>query len=353
MKQGQTKQHYTLAELVKGLEVTIKGDPGCIIEGVCTIQEAQPGHITFLNNPLYRKFLPDTQASAVILLADDAENCPVNALVSRDPYYTYSQIATFFDDKPKAIPGIHPTAVIGEGCQIDQSVSIGAHCVIGNNVTLAAHVVLSPGCIIGDFSQIGEASHLHANVTLYHNIKIGKRVHISSGTVIGSDGFGIAKYQGVWHKVPQLGRVIIEDDVEIGANCTIDRGAIGDTVIEKGVKLDNLIQIGHNVQIGEYSALAGCVGVSGSTVIGKNCLIGGGTGFAGHLTITDNVMVTGMTAVTKSIREPGIYSSGVGGLSTNKEWRKNSARLHRLDQLNERVKHLEEALSALIERKEV
>ncbi len=188
-------------------------------------------------------------------------------------------------------------------------------------------------------------------MTLYHKIQIGKRVLIASGTVIGGDGFGIAKHKGVWHKVPQLGRVVIGDDVEIGANCTIDRGAVEDTVLEKGVKLDNLIQIGHNVRIGEYSALAGCVGVSGSTVIGKNCLVGGGAGFAGHLTIADNVMITGMTAVTKSIRVPGIYSSGVGGLVTNIEWRKNSARLHRLDLLVSRVKSLEATLAALTERR--
>ncbi len=342
MKQ-KSKLHYTLAELTKGLDVIIQGDPACLIEGVCTIQQAVSGRITFLNNPLYKKYLPTTQAAAVILLPDDASTCPVNALISRDPYYTYTQIAAFFDDSPEIKKEIHPTAVIGQHCKIDATVSIGANCVIGDNVTLAANVVIGPGCMIGDFSTIDEASHLHANVTLYHKIQIGKRVLIASGTVIGGDGFGIAKHKGVWHKVPQLGRVVIGDDVEIGANCTIDRGAIDDTIIEKGVKLDNLIQIGHNVQIGEYTALAGCVGVSGSTVIGKNCLIGGGSGFAGHLTIADNVVITGMTAVTKSIRVPGVYSSGAGGLVTNMEWRKNSARLHRLDQLIERVKQLEAA----------
>ncbi len=353
MKKSKGKLQYSLAELTKGLDVVIQGDPECLIDGVCTIQQSQIGRITFLNNPLYKKYLPETSASAVILLADDASECPVNALVSRDPYFTYAQIAAFFDDRPTPKKGIHTSAVIGEHCEIDKTASIGANCVIGDHVKLAAGVVIDAGCVIGDFSTIGEDSYLHANVTLYHKIQIGKRVLIASGTVIGGDGFGIAKHKGVWHKVPQIGSVVIEDDVEIGANCTIDRGAIEDTVIEKGVKLDNLIQIGHNVRIGEYSALAGCVGVSGSTVIGKNCLIGGGTGFAGHLTIADNVAVTGMTAVTKSIRMPGIYSSGVGGLLTNLEWRKNSARLHRLDHLAERVKTLEAALAELTERKKV
>ena len=206
---------------------------------------------------------------------------------------------------------------------------------------------------MGDYSEIDTGSRLDANVTLYHHIVMGKRVYIASGTVIGSDGFGIAKEKGQWHKVPQLGRVIIKDDVEIGSNCSIDRGAIEDTIIENGVKLDNLIQVGHNVQIGENTAVAGCVGIAGSAVIGKNCLIGGGAGVNGHITIADNVVITGFTATTKSIREPGIYSSGVGGLVTNLEWRKNSARLHRLDQLIQRVKDLESSLeSLLVERKE-
>ncbi len=344
MKQGLSKKQYSLAELTKGLDITIQGNPDCLIVGVCAIQQAKPGHITFLTNSLYRKYLATTDAAAVILSAEDAKDCPVNALIARDPYYAYAKIATYFDDRPIAQAGIHATAVIGRNCHIDPSASVGANCVIADGVTLAAHVAIGPGCVIGERVTVGESTHLHANVTLYHQIQIGKRVIIWSGTVVGSDGFGIAKHQGAWHKVPQLGRVIIEDDVEIGANCAIDRGAIEDTVIGRGVKLDNLIQIGHNVRIGEQTAIAGCVGISGSTVIGKNCLIAGGVGIAGHLTIADNVMVTGGAAVTKSIRDPGIYSSGVGGVVTNMEWRKNSARVHRLDQLMQRVKVLESML---------
>lgn len=346
------KSQYTLTELAKGLDVTIQGNSECLISGVCTIQDGQAGHIAFLVNPLYKKYLPATSASAVIVLQEDAFNCPVNALVARDPYYIYAKIAAYFDDKPVSEPGIHPTAVIGKSCDIDPSVSIGAYCVIGDHVKLAANVVINAGCVIGDHSEIDESSYLYANLTLYHKIKIGKRVIIASGTVIGSDGFGIAKNRGVWHKVPQLGRVVIGDDVEIGANCTIDRGAIGDTVIEKGVKLDNLIQIGHNVRIGENTAIAAFVGVSGSTEIGKNGLVGGQAGFSGHLTISENVVITGGTAVTRSIREPGIYSSGVGGVVTNSEWRKNSARINRLDKLMDRVKALEATVSALTESKE-
>lgn len=345
------KSQYTLAELTHGLDATIQGDPQCFIQGVATIQQAEAGRITFLMNPLYKKYLATTQASAVILLAEDADACPVNAVVCRDPYYIYAKIAAYFDDKPIPMPGIHPTAVIGKNCTIASSASIGANCVISDHVTIGADVIIGPGCVMGDESKIGDGSILHANVTLYHKILIGQRTIISSGTVIGSDGFGIAKHKGVWTKVPQLGRVVIGDDVEIGTNCSIDRGAIEDTVISNGVKLDNLIQIGHNVRIGDNTALAGCVGVSGSTTIGKNCLVGGSVGFAGHLTIADNVMITGGTAVTKSIREPGVYSSGVGGLVTNLEWRKNSARIQRLDKLMERVKTLEMALADLTERK--
>ena len=341
---------YTLTELTQGLNVGIQGDPQVAIEKVATIQEASSGCITFLMNPRYKKYLAGTKASAVILSPDDAKECPVNAIITRDPYYTYAKIAALFEEKPDFSIGIHPTAVVGEASEVHPLASVGAHCVLGKNVKIGAKAVLQPGCVIGQDSSIGEEAYLHANVTFYPRVRVGKRVMIGSGTVIGSDGFGIAKHGGVWHKVPQLGGVVIEDDVEIGANCAIDRGAIDDTVIKAGVKLDNLIQIGHNVQIGEHTAIAGCVGISGSTVIGKHCLVGGQTGFAGHLDIADNVMITGGTEVSKSIREPGIYSSGIGGLVTNMEWRKNSARVNRLDQLFERVKQLENILNDLSER---
>ncbi len=346
------QKKYTLAQLSHGLDVTIKGDPNCLIEGVCTIQDGRSGRIAFLMNPLYKKYLDNTVASAVIVTLDDANECNTNAVICRDPYYTYTQIAAFFDDRPKPLSGIHATASIGQHCQIDPSASIGANCVINDNVQVDANAIIGAGCVIGEFSRIGEGTRLDANVTLYHKITIGKYVTIASGTVIGSDGFGIAKHKGTWHKVPQLGRVIIEDHVEIGSNCSIDRGAIEDTVIEYGAKLDNLIQIGHNVRIGQHTAIAGCVGVSGSTTIGSNCLVGGQSGFAGHITIADNVVITGGTEVSKSIRDPGIYSSGLGGLVTNLERRKNTARFHRLETLYSRVKELEQGLMELIERKE-
>ena len=347
----QQKTQYTLAELVTGLEATIKGNPDYVVSGVCTIQQAQPECITFLANPLYKKFLAETKAGAVILTEGDAADCFTNAIISRDPSYTYAKIAAYFEKKPQPQEGIHASTVIGQNCQIDPSASIGPHCTIGDGVNIGAGVVIGPNCSIAAGSEIDNDTHLDARVTLYHDVKLGKRVIIASGVVIGSDGFGLAKHKGVWQKIPQLGRVIIEDDVEIGANCTIDRGAIEDTVIEKGAKLDNLVQIGHNVRVGEYTAIAGCVGIAGSSIIGKNCLIGGQAGIAGHISIADNVMITGGSAITKSIREPGIYSSGVGGVVTNQEWRKHTARVHRLEQMAQRVKALEAVLEELTERK--
>jgi UDP-3-O-[3-hydroxymyristoyl] glucosamine N-acyltransferase len=340
------KPLLTLAELTQDLNVDIRGETHCLIEGVGTIQDAGPKQIAFLMNPLYRKFLAVTQAAAVILTPEYAAECPVTAIVTTNPYFVYAKVAAYFDDRPPSLPGIHSTAVIGKECQIAKSVSIGAHCVIGNHVKIEENTVIAPGCVIEDWAEIGSGTALHANVTVYHRVRIGKNVIVASGAVIGSDGFGLAKQQGKWHKVPQLGTVIIEDNVEIGANCAIDRGAIDNTVIKKGAKLDNLIQVGHNVHIGENTAIAGCVGIAGSATIGQNCMIGGGAGIGGHITLADNVAITGMTVVSKSIRQPGVYSSGVGGVTTNKDWRKNSARVHRLEQLVERIKILEEKNSA-------
>lgn len=347
----KTNMQHTLSELTKGLDVTIKGDPNCVITGVATIQQSQAGHITFLTNTLYRKHLATTQASAIILSEADAQDCTVNAVISRNPYFTYAQIASYFNDQPVNESGIHASAVIGKHAEIHPSASIGANCTIGNHVKIAANVVIHPGCVVGDFTEINEGSYLDANVTIYHNIKLGKRVHISSGVVIGSDGFGFANQKGVWHKVPQLGGVKIGDDVDIGANTTIDRGALENTVIEDGVKLDNLIQVGHNVHIGANTIIAGCVAIAGSATIGKNCMIGGTSAIAGHLTIADNVILTGHTTVTKSIPNAGMYSAGIIGAVPTKEFHKNNARFHRLENLMQRVKSLESTIKEITESK--
>lgn len=346
------KTQYTLAELINGLDATIKGDPNCLITGVCPIQQSKPGHITFLTNPLYRKYLETTEASAVILSAEDAEVCPVNAIITRNPYYIYANIAAFFDTRPDVSVGIHPTAIIEEGAQIDPSASIGPYCVIGRGAIIGARVVVGANTSIGDFSVIGDDSRLDTRVTIYHFVTIGQRVRIASGVVIGADGFGFANQRGTWHKVPQLGGVEIGNDVDIGANTTIDRGAVESTIIEDGVKLDNLIQVGHNVRIGANTIIAGCAGIAGSATIGKNCMVGGATCIAGHISIGDNVMLTGMSSVTKSITEPGVYASGVVGAVPIHEFKKNNARFYRLESLLQRVKTMESALKELTERKE-
>ncbi len=344
---NSSKHQYTLTELTRGLEVTIRGDANCVISNVATIQHAQAGHVSFLTNALYRKYLAETKASAVILTEADAADYTGNAIITRNPYYIYAKIAEFFDISHEAPSGIHPTAVIGKECQIDLTASIGPHCVLGNYVTIGANTVIGAGTTIGDHTEIGEKTTIDTRVTIYHHIKIGKRTRIASGVVLGADGFGFANQNRAWYKVPQLGGVSIGDDVDIGANTTIDRGAIADTVIENGVKLDNLIQIGHNVHIGENTIMAGCTGVAGSTTIGKNCMIGGASCINGHIVICDNVMLTGTTGVVKSILEPGMYSSGIVGAVTTQEFRKNNARFYRLENLMQRVK----ALEAIIEEK--
>jgi UDP-3-O-[3-hydroxymyristoyl] glucosamine N-acyltransferase len=347
------KIQHKLSDLIKDMDaVTIKGDPNCLISGVCTLHHAKPGHIAFLTNSLYRKYLTHTEAAAVILSEADAKACTVNAVVSKNPYFAYAKIAAFFEKRDAVAMGIHPSVVMGMDTEVDATAVIGANCVIGNHVKIAAHAVIGPGTIIGDEVEIAEAAHLDARVTVYAHVKIGKRTRIMSGAIIGSDGFGFANHKGTWHKVPQLGSVEIGDDVDVGANTTIDRGAVENTIIENGVKLDNLIQIAHNVKIGANTIIAGCVGIAGSAVIGKNCMIGGASMVAGHVNIADNVMITGGTGVSKSIREPGMYSSGIVGVVTNKEFRKNNAWFHRLGNFVERLKSLESIVNDRRERKE-
>lgn len=341
---------FRLSELVKDLDVTIQGDPDCVITGISPVHQAQAGHITFLTNAHYRKYLPATQAAAVILKQEDADECKVNAVISTNPYYTYAKIAGYFDVEPSVQPGVHASAVIGKDCDIHPSASIGPNCSINDHARIAAGAVIGPNCTIAENVAIGADSRLDAGVTIYRGVTIGQRCRLASGVVVGSDGFGFANNKGLWHKVPQLGGVTIGDDVEIGANTTIDRGAVEDTVIEDGVKLDNLIQVGHNVRIGAHTVIAGCVGIAGSTNIGKYCMIGGASNFAGHLSVTDKVIITGMTAVTKSITEPGMYSSGIVGAVPNHEFLKNNARFHRLENLMQRVKSLETALKEMTER---
>lgn len=337
---------YTLGQLAERLGATLRGASDTAISGLATLQEARADQLSFLANAQYRKFLSGCQAGAVLLTAADAEGYAGNALVVANPYLAYAELSHLFDRKPRALPGVHPTAVVAADAQVDASASIGAYAVIESGAQIAAGVTVGAQCVVGARSVIGEGGWLAPRVTLYHDVSIGKRVVIQSGAVIGGEGFGFANEKGVWQKIAQIGGVTIGDDVEIGANTTVDRGALSDTLIGNGVKLDNQIMIAHNVQIGDNTAMAGCAGISGSTKIGKNCMIAGGVGMVGHIEVCDNVFVTGMTMVTRSISEPGSYSSGTA-MQPAAEWRKSAARIRQLDDMARRLQQLEKQLAAV------
>ncbi|MFG0336969.1 UDP-3-O-(3-hydroxymyristoyl)glucosamine N-acyltransferase [Pseudomonas sp. zjy_13] len=336
----------TLGQLAEALGATLKGPETLQITGLATLQEAGPGQLSFLANPQYRKFLDDSQAAAVLLKAADAEGFAGNALIVADPYLAYARISHLFDPKPKAVAGVHPSAVVAEDAQVDASASIGPFAVIESGARIAANVTVGAHCVVGARCVIGEGGWLAPRVTLYHDVTIGKRVVIQSGVVIGGEGFGFANEKGVWRKIAQIGGVTIGDDVEIGVNTAVDRGALSDTRIADGVKLDNQIQIAHNVQIGEHTAMAACVGISGSTRIGKHCTIAGGVGMVGHIDVCDNVFVSGMTMVTRSITEPGAYSSGTA-MQPLADWRKSAARIRHLDDMAKRLQQLEKRVDTV------
>lgn len=336
---------YTLDELAKHVTAIVKGDASCKIESVATLQHADSTQISFLTNPVYRKQLSSSKAGAVIMSAADAENCTINAIISKNPYADYAKIAALLSPSEKYNAGVDPAAHIATDVSISKTVSIAAGVVIESGVTLADFVRIGPGCVLLRNVKIGANSVLTANVTVSHDCEIGEQNLIHPGVVIGADGFGQALDNGNWVKVPQLGRVVIGDDVEIGANTTIDRGAIEDTVIEDNVKLDNQVQIAHNVKIGAHTAIAGCTAVAGSTTIGKHCRIAGMVGIVGHLQITDNVTVTAKSLVSGSIKKAGVYSAGTP-LEPSQQWRKNTIRFKHLDEMAKRLNALEKQLTS-------
>ncbi len=333
----------TLGEIAVRFGCELRGDPDTIVERVAPIAAAQPRSLTFLANDKLAAALVSTQASAVVLSEKSADTCPVAALVTKNPHATFARIAAWLHPEPVASPGIHPTAVVDPSARVDPSAAIGPHVCIGARARVGARCTIGAHCVLEDDVVLDPDVRLVARVVVCRGVRVGARTVIHPGAVIGSDGFGYANDSGTWVKVPQVGSVQIGADVEIGANTTIDRGAIGDTVIADGVKLDNQIQIGHNVQIGAHTAMAACVGVSGSTIIGQRCMIGGAVGIVGHLTICDDVIVTGFTMVSSSITEPGMYSSGLPAEKTS-EWRRIVARLKRIDSLASRVRDLAKQL---------
>ncbi len=333
----------SIKELADIVDASIHGDPDAVVSGIATLESAKKEELSFFTNRKYHKFLAGTQATVIILHPDDVEHCPTNAIVSNDPYLAYAKIATWLTQPDIEQAQIASSAVIAGNVDMGENIHIGANVVIGRDSKIGHNVCLHAGCVIADNVTIGSETVLYPNVSIYANVIIGEQTIVHSGAVIGSDGFGIANEKGQWFKVPQLGRVIIGDKVEIGANTTIDRGAIEDTVIENGVKLDNLIQIAHNVRIGENTAIAGCVGIAGSSTIGKHCAIGGGSGILGHLTIADHVHITATSLVTKSILESGVYSSGTP-LQENTQWHKNFIRFKQLDKMARRLNALEKKI---------
>ncbi len=338
-------QPMSLGELALAIGAKLKGDPNVKILGVGTLSQAKENDLTFLAGIKYKPFLKQTKACAVILTENDVADCPTAALITQDPKLTFAKVVQLLYPPVNVMPLVHPTAVIGEGATIDPQSYIGPHCVIGKRVQIGPRVVLQGNCSIGDDCVIGEATILYPQVTVYQGCEIGDNCTLHSGVIIGSDGFGFAKLGENWLKVPQIGRVKIGNRVEIGANTTIDRGAIEDTEIGDDVILDNLIQIGHNVKIGRGTAIAACSGIAGSTVVGKHCLIGGGSRINGHISIADFVTIVGCTNVVKSISKAGIYASATNE-NDIKVWKKNLARFHQLDELANRLITLEKKLEA-------
>ncbi len=320
----------TLSELARRFELELVGDGTLAVERVGTLSGAAPGALTFLANPRYRDQLAGTVATAVVLARGDLAACPVAALVATDPYLAYARIAALLYPAPHSTSGIDPTASIAAYAKVANDAAIGPRAVIGAGAVIGARAVVGPGAVVGEGSVVGEDSRLEANVTLYPGVTLGRRCLIHSGAVIGADGFGMAPSPQGWVKVPQVGGVRIGDDVEIGANTTVDRGAIEDTVIGDGVKLDNQIQIGHNCVIGAHTAIAGCTAIAGSTTIGQRCMIAGGVGIVGHIVIVDDVVVTARTFVTHAIPEKGVYS-GALGFAEQRLWQRRVARFRRLD----------------------
>jgi UDP-3-O-[3-hydroxymyristoyl] glucosamine N-acyltransferase len=335
-----------LAEVVAHCGGELVGDPDVVVRRIASLQSAGPGDLAFLSDARRRAEAAATRASALIVPETERDITTLPRIVCRDPYAYLSRASALFQSPVAGAPGIHSTAVVAAGAEVAPSASIGPGCVVERGARIAANVMLGAHCAVGEEVEIGPDSHLHAHVTIYPRCSIGPRAIIHSGAVIGADGFGFAPEGGKWLKIYQTGRVLIGADVEIGANTTIDRGALDDTVIEDGVKLDNQIQIGHNCRIGAHTAIAGCTGIAGSTTIGKHCMIGGAAMIAGHIEIADHVVIAGATGITKSITQPGIYSSALPATAV-REWRRSLAHIRGLDRISHRIRELERRLAAM------
>jgi UDP-3-O-[3-hydroxymyristoyl] glucosamine N-acyltransferase len=333
---------YTLQQLAEYLQAPYLGDADAAVNAIANLATATSSELSFLSKKQFAHFLESTQAGIVIVQKDIRPQRAMNAILVADPYLAYAQISGLFSERIAGKPGIHPQATVHETAVIAESAMIGANCVVGAYTVIRDSTELLPGVVIGDHCTIGKQCLLHANVVLYYGVTLGDSVIIHSSTVIGSDGFGFAPTSAGWQKIHQLGGVVIGNNVEIGSCTSIDRGAIDDTIIEDGVIIDNQVHIAHNVRIGKGTAIAGCVGIAGSTTIGAHCTMGGFVAINGHLQIADNVHFNGGTVVTKSISEPGHYSSGTL-VQEVKTWRRNAVRFGQLDEWVDKIKKIERA----------
>ena len=338
-----------VSELANLIEAEIIGDENVEIKKISRIEEANPGDLTFISNPKYEKFFDSTKASAVIVSKNFAKRREdIVLLLTSDPYLAFVKALKALTEEPELLPpGIHPTAIVSNTAKIGKDVKIGAYVVVEDNAEIGDKTTIMHGTVIGKKVKIGKETIIYPNVTIYHECEIGDRVIIHSGTVIGSDGFGFApKPDGSYEKIPQRGKVVIEDDVEIGSNCSIDRATIGKTLIKKGSKLDNLIQVAHNVVIGENTVIAAQTGIAGSTKIGKNCVIAGQVGITGHIEIADRTTIAAQSGVSRAITEPGKVYFGYPAKERSKAARIEGA-LRQLPELLKEFKELKNKIEKL------
>jgi UDP-3-O-[3-hydroxymyristoyl] glucosamine N-acyltransferase len=330
----------TLGEIAARLGGRLVGDAGILIEQVGSLEQAGPRQIAFYSGPRYRAQLAATRAGAVVLPPAAAQQCKRPRIVSDNPYAYFARVSRLLNPQPVPVPGVDASAQVASGARVAPSARVEAGAVIGAGAQIGERAWVGAGCTLGEEVAIGEDSRLYPSVTIYAGCRLGERVIVHAGAVIGADGFGMANEEGRWVKLPHIGRVLIGNDVEVGANTTIDRGTVDDTVIEEGVKLDNQIQIGHNCRIGAHTAMAGCVGVAGSAVIGRHCTVGGAAVILGHLSLCDGVHVSAGTVISRSIRKPGTYT-GMYPFDDNASWARNTALVRHLAELADRVGALE------------
>lgn len=336
----------SLREIVQHLGGEVLGDERVVVSRMASLASAGPGDLSFLASGKYRSQLDATRASAVVIGQEESGLTSLPRIVTDNPYAYFARVSALLNPVEPVVPGVHPSAVVHPTARVPASASIAAHCHIGRNVELGEQVVIGPGCVIGDHVSIGEGSCLHGNVTVYAGCVLGRQCILSSGVVIGADGFGYAEQDGRWVKIPQVGRVVLEDEVEIGANTTIDRGALDDTVIGTGCKLDNLVQVGHNCRIGAHTVIAGCVGIAGSARIGSHCRIGGAAMILGHLEIADGVTVSPGSMITRSLPKADTYTA-LMPFQTHGDWLRTAAQLRHLGDMARRIAHLEKELDGL------